>query len=917
MAQPDEFVDFGLWVKARRETLRLTQAELGRMVNYAAETIRAIEAGRRNPSPEMVERLADALRVEPKYRLGFRRRALGQQGALPNPVDAESPATADVALPHHLPARAFPALIGRAELIAALQQRLRTPEVRLLSLVGPPGVGKTRLAHELGLSLQGAWAHGAGWVSLAAVRSVERLSTAIAQALYLTLAPERSAQRVLIEYLRPRALLLVLDNLEQLQADGPALAQLLGELLAEAPQLTLLVTSQVALQLSLEHVITLAPLTVPVATAPPVTLRANPAVQLFVQRACAVDDRFTLSDANLATIAAICRELDGLPLAIELAAARCRLFSPQVLLERLDQRLQFLQHQGGDRDRRHQSLRAALEWSTDLLSDTERSLLAALSVFQAGFSLAAAEAICAQVVPAASLLHAIEQLIHHSLLQRLATAEPELRFALLESIRIFADEQLAPAEHTLLQQAHAAYFLTSIQQAAPRWGQEAWPWIQAVAQEEDNLNAALLHCQRAAEANMLAELVISLAPYWIAQGLVGEGRHWAELALGSSADLPAPVAAHLLLAAADLAFQQSDFALAERHAAAALAYAEGPAATSIHVRARYRLAWVAARQAAYEHALAHLHTAIQLARAADDRHSEAMLSGALGWIARDQGDMAQARAAQHASLVLYRQLGDTLSVAYTLNALGWLARDQGALAEAEQLHRESLALYQAAGHAGGVALALNNLGWTAGMAGELQRAAVFLTESLDLRALLGDERACAWTLGDLGWLAREAGEQRRAADCYHQAWQRYQTLGDRRGMALSEINLALATAELGDLSAAQRLLATAATTLLELRDQRGIARVLEAGAALALRADQPLCAAELLGAAEALRARSGAILPPSEQRWYAALGATVQASDPEASSVAWEAGRQRPLEEVIVGIVPAYLTFDLRLARPR
>ncbi|RRR65863.1 MAG: tetratricopeptide repeat protein [Candidatus Viridilinea halotolerans] len=907
--------DFTLWLKGRRQALHMTQAELGRVAGYAPETIRAVEAGRRKPSRQMVKRLADALHIDSAYRERFFASGLG----LPLPP---LPAVAldDAITPprHRLLSLTLPELLGRADLLAQLQQRLMATEVRLLTLVGPPGVGKTRLAREVAHTLERRLATGAVWVPLAGVHSVEQLLEALAHALRLTLPPARSLRQVVLRHLQPCALLLVFDNIEQLHAEAEQLAALLSELLATAPQSKILVTSQVALQLAIEQVVVVPPLAVAAAEA----AQPSPASHLFAQRAQAHDPSFALTAQNLPVVEAICRELDGLPLALELAATRCRLFALEDLLARLDERLELLAHQGSDRERRHHSLRAALEWSVALLTPAEQAFLGVLSLFQGGFSLAAAE----QVGGAgAATLAMVEQLLNHSLLNRVA-APSTPRFALLESVRLFARERLPAAASAHYARRHAAYYLSYVQQDAPTWGQASEAWAQAVEYEAANLDAALAHSLAQHDGETLAALVVSLSPYWVQQGRVAEGRQWADAALrvagvaavaheapGSAKQhdaLPPALTARLLVAAADLAYEQSDFITTERICEKVLVFDAALVSAATLIRAHYRCAWLSARQGKYAQAQAQVQQGLALAQRHAEPYGEAMLSGARGWLARDQGDFAGARTAQQRSLALYRQLGDRLSMAYTLNNLGWLARDQDDYARSEQLHREALQLYQAAEHPSGVAQSYNNLGWVAGMRGTTEQAAALFAKSLALREAIGNDRACAWTLSDLGWLWREAGDGARAASYYHAAHARYQRLGDRRGCAISELSLAQVRLAQSEREEAQRYLSSACAALVELRDRRSLARLLDVAAAYAYAQGNPLAAAERLGAAEALRAAHHTMPPASETRWLHTLEAQIAATAAPGLAAARAAGATRAFEQLLAGIAPAYLDLS-------
>ncbi len=897
----DDDTDFHLWVKGRRQKLRMTQAALGRLAGYAPDTVRAVEAKRRKPSRQMVERLADALRIAPAYRERFRALGLG----LPLP---SLPAVAlDAATPplrYQLLRLAQPELLGRNALLSQLQQRLLAPEVRLLTLLGPPGVGKTRLAWALAFLLEHQLAAGVVWVPLAGVRSVDQLLVALAHALNLVMPPPHALRQEVLRHVQPCEVLLVLDSIEHVHAEAEHLTTFLRELLAAAPRSKILVTSQVALQLALEQVVVVPPLAVEGETEgeePP-----SPAIQLFAQRAQALDPSFTLTEQNLPVVAAICRELDGLPLALELAATRCRLFALEDLLVRLDERLELLTHQGGDRERRHHSLRAALEWSVALLSPAEQAFLGVLSLFQGGFSVAAAAWVGGVE---GTTLAMLEQLLNHSLLTRVAS-ELEPRFALLESIRLFAHEHLSAEEYAQYARRHAAYYLSYVQHEAPLWGQESVSWVQAVEYEEANLYAALARSLALGDAAALAALVVNLSPYWMQQGRVAEGRYWAAAALRLGTALPPAMAAWLLVAAADLAFEQSDFAAAETLAAQVFALDATHVDAVALLRAHYRRAWIAARQSQYAQAQEQVQQGLALARSHAEPHAEAMLSGALGWFARDQGDFAGSRTAHQRSLALYRRLSDRLSVAYTLNALGWLARDQEDFNGAEQLHREALQLYQAAEHPSGVAQSYNSLGWVAGMRGVTEQAAALFAKSLALREAIGNDRACAWTHSDLGWLWREAGEGARALAHYHAALTLYQRLGDQRGCAITEISLAQVCLAQSALEQAHHHLSRACVALIELRGRRLHARLLDVAGAYAYAQGEPLVAAERLGAAEALRAAEQTLLSVSEERWLHEVHARVKAAATPGIIAAWAAGPTRSFEQLLVGIAPVYLDLS-------
>jgi predicted ATPase/transcriptional regulator with XRE-family HTH domain len=489
---------FGHWVVLRRRALHLSCVELARRVGCATVTLRKIEADERRPSEQIAAKLAEHLNVAHQERRRFIKAARGELGVdrLP-PPDLPPRLTRP---PHvaYLPIPPTP-LIGRVQDVAAVRGELMRAEVRLLTLTGAPGIGKTRLALQVATELHDAFADGVIFIPLAPIRDPDLVLSSMAQALEISEVPGQPVLERLQTVLREKHILLLLDNVEQVLKAAPQLAALL----TAAPRLTLLVTSRVALHLSGEQRFAVPPLALPPSTLSNAggglgreweALTQYAAVELFVQRARAAMPTFVLTMTNALAVTAICRHLDGLPLAIELAAARVALFTPQELLTRLDQRFALLTGGAVDLPTRQQTLRRAIDWSYELLDEGEQKLFRRLGVFLGGCTLEAAKAVCNTADDLGTdMLEDVTALLDKSLLQREEGTDGRSRYTMLETIREYALEQLAACgEYEAARRHHAAYYRALAEAAEQAWDQpHEVEWLQRLVAVRHNLRAAL------------------------------------------------------------------------------------------------------------------------------------------------------------------------------------------------------------------------------------------------------------------------------------------------------------------------------------------------------------------------------------------------------------------------------------------
>jgi predicted ATPase/class 3 adenylate cyclase/Tfp pilus assembly protein PilF len=685
----------------------------------------------------------------------------------------------------NLPAQ-LTTFIGREEDVAAVRARFVEGGVRLLTLTGPGGTGKTRLALRVAEELAAEYPDGVWFVSLAPVSEPMFVAAAIAE----TLGLRESAgpvEMTLRAHLRGKQIMLVLDNFEHVIAAAP----LVGSLLANAPGLRVLVTSRAPLRISGEQDYPVHPMMVPAGEAPTVAeAAAAEAVQLFIERATAVRPDFALTAENVAAVAAICRRLDGLPLAIELAAARVRLLSPEAILARLDSRLGLLTGGARDLPERQQTLRAAIAWSHDLLETAEQALFRRLAAFAGGWTLEAAETIAAAVAePAVSVIDGLEILVDNSLVYQRddprQTRADDPRFAMLQTIREFGREQLAASgEEAAIRAAHGEYFLRlAVAAASELTGRDAVSWLDRLESDHDNLRATLAWFRQQADAARAVRLAGALWRFWWLRGHLSEGRGELEAALAvAAAGDPAPERAAALDGAGVLAETQGDFTRAETLHTEALELSRALADTAGTARATGNLGVVAFDRGDYRRALALLEESLALARAVDDRQMAATALTDLGRVHHAQDDLAKAGDYYRDSLALRRQLGGGTDIARSLHNLGVLALDREDTDQARTLFAESLELYRELGDTWGAAGALNGIAQATIAAGDATAAAPLLEESLARYQETGDTRGIATAMVNLATFTATREDRERAAEHYREALARFESVEDRAGM---------------------------------------------------------------------------------------------------------------------------------------
>lgn len=728
----DSALLFGAHLRRLRVRAGLTQEALAERAGLTVDAIGALEQGvRRYPYPHTVRVLIEALHLGAEDGLLLVRAASRPRSAAPLQVEV-----ADLGAEHAL-AAPLSGLIGREQECEEVGHLVDT--WRLVTLVGPGGVGKTRLA----LAVAAAHAGPSQAIGLAAVRDSALVLPSIAHALGVHETAGKPVRPALVAHLAHRDLLLMLDNLEQVVYIGPEIALLL----VDCPSLRILATSRAVLHVSGEHVYQVPPLRAPDdPLLPPECLLQFAAVQLFVDRARAVDARFDLTAENARSVAEICQRLDGQPLAIELAAARVRLLPPPTLLRRLEHHLPLLV--GGPRDvpARQQTLRATLAWSHDLLGPVERRLFARLAVFAGDWSLEAAEAVCAGGgVAVGAVLDVLGSLVDQSLVRPTDAPEGELRFGLLATVREYALEQMeAGSEAESVRVAHAAYvdrFADGVIAEVRATGNT--DVLVRLASERAELRAALDWLTERGELEAALRLAGAAAWLWVAEGGLTEGRERLARLLAAAPE-PTSARTSALLGAAMLAWGQGEYPAQERLAGEALL----------------------------------------LARAKADDVAIAEALSALGAAAFQRGAYDDARLLLEEALSLFRASDQRLGITWTLMRLAAVARDRGAFGEAEHLYDEALQLRRAASDRTGVAHILSNLGWLAFYAGDRARARAMQEESLAIRRAGDNPREIAISLMALARVAVADGDQPSARARLREGVPLLLEVGDRWGIAL-------------------------------------------------------------------------------------------------------------------------------------
>ena len=716
---------FGYWLRIRRKALDLTREALADRVGCSVSTIRKLEDEDRHPSVQIAELLAEIFDIPTNERTAFLRFARGDWRSAPSLGDEEAPWR--VSIPEisqhsrsNLPAT-FTSLIGRDKDIAAVQDYLTNPDIRLVTLIGPGGIGKTRLSIASASKSLAEFSDGVFFVTLAPLDQPSLIPSAALQALGYIEKSNLSPEERLIEGIGNKRMLLVLDNCEHLIED---VARLASSLLSACSRLKILTTSREALQIPGEWLYSVPVLDLPKknVVVDLETVSEFPALVLFAERARAVRSDFALNAENIRAVAVICSQLEGLPLAIELIAARVKTLSIEQIAARLDDRFALLTSGSRIAPSRQQTLRATLDWSYELLTEPERELFRQLSVFVGGFTLEALESV-ALLDPNQSILDALSRLVDKSLL--LVEQQDQPRYRFLEPIRQYARDKLnETGESNLIQDRHLNYYLRVAEEAEPYlFGVWQHNWKNRLEWDHDNLRVALGWSLESNQIEAGLKMAGALAWFWHNKGHLSEGNLWLEKTLAAGIGIQGKERAKALRASSILSTGSGDYIRARAFAESSVKLyremGDNRGAGLVLADLGASLHWGGQEDAAIEA----LEESLHLLRAAGERWE---IAYALLWLGDTwfrMGDIERAAISWEESLRLTRELGDHYLIAWSLGGLADVARLRADYKRATGMFRESLSLYLGSGSKFGPPFSLEALGLVAAALGDAKRAA--------------------------------------------------------------------------------------------------------------------------------------------------------------------------------------------------
>jgi predicted ATPase/DNA-binding XRE family transcriptional regulator len=690
---------FGYWLRLKRKSLDLTREELAKQVGYSAATIRKIEDEERHPSAQVVERLAEFFNIQKTERNAFLQFARGDMKSAPVDTEEDRPWRGPAKSPRsNIPATTT-SLIGREKEIADVRDYLSQEDVRLVTLIGPPGIGKTRLSIEAARALLPDFKAGVFFVALALLDDPGSIPSAIIQALGYVESGEDAPEDQLKESIGQKQMLIVLDNCEHLIEE---IASIASGLLSACPRLKMLATSRESFRISGEWLYPVPAFDIPEDNeALDLDNVSNlPALKLFVERARAVRPDFELTFDNIRTIAAVCAHLDGLPLVIELIAARMRLMSPQTLLERMSGK--FVMTADGMRapSERQKTLRNAIDWSYNLLSPQEQKLFVYLSVFSGGFTLADAEAIFAHSFTEKSVPELLALLLDKSLIRRVTNETSEDHYEMLVTIHEYALERLGRSgEETEIRNWHLAYFSELANRVRPHLrSSDQLEWLDRFDMEHDNIRAALHWAQASGSIATGLYLATDLEMFWIYRAYLREPCHALENLLAASAQtdpIHARARGHLVAGTLQMFLGNTDAAQSHAKECERLCLQLGSTHKADLADARNLIVYtgvnfmndpIRSRQA--------LEQNLKLFQEANDRWQIAHTLYNIGGKLRQTGDFTGARQTFEQSLALFQECGDNIRVVHQKGELARCAFEQGEYAEAKKRYEEVLSSYR-------------------------------------------------------------------------------------------------------------------------------------------------------------------------------------------------------------------------------